>query len=120
MTYQEKLIRQLAKKYNIDYRVVKEIVYSPLKFTNRVVTDNTDMRPIRIMYFGVFTQKDRKNKANRMSGIIEVLLDNLDEVKIVMEVTSAESAKKIIENARKTNDYKTVKTIWDAWQEYIK
>ena len=65
MNYQEKLIRKLAKKYNLDHRVVKDVVYSPLKFTNRIVQHPTDMRAVRIMYFAVFTQKTKRNKESR-------------------------------------------------------
>ena len=126
MDYQEQLIRKIAKEHDIDFRIVKEVVYSPLKFTNRVIQHNTDMRPMRIMYFGVFMQKIKKNKANRMSGMIEVLLENIDEVTIVMgailqfPVTSVAGAEKIINSARDTNDYDKIKMIWDAWQEYKK
>ena len=126
MDYQDKLIRKLAKKYDIDSRVVQEVVYSPLKFVNRIVRHISDARPIRIMYFGAFTQKERKNKANRMEGQSDVLLENIEEVIIVMgailqfPISTMEGAKKIINDAVKTKDYEKIKLIWDAWQEYKK
>ena len=126
MDYQDKLISKLAKKYKIDRRVVKEIVYSPLKFTNRVVKDPVDPRAVRIMYFGVFTQKPGKNKRNRMEKQVEALLENMDEVIIVMgamlqfPVSTMEGAKRILTDARDTDDYEKIKMIWDAWHEYKK
>lgn len=126
MNYQEKLIRKIAKEKNLDFRVVREAVYSPLKFTNRVVQHPTDMRPVRIMYFGVFTQKTKKNKLSRMEMMVEKLLDNMEEVVVVMgamlqfPITTVEGAEKIINDAKDSNDYDKIKMIWDAWQEYIK
>ena len=126
MNYQDKLIRKIGKKYNLDWRVVQEVVYSPLKFTNRIVKDPTDMRPVRIMYFGIFTQKPTKNKLSRMKGHVKVLLENMEDVIIVMgailqfPISTMEGAKNIIINARDTNDYDKIKLIWDAWQEYKK
>ena len=126
MNYQDKIISNLAKKYNLDSRIVKSIVYSPLKFTNRIVKHNMDMRPIRIMYFGVFMQKERKNKKNRMNRFVEELLNNMDEVIIVMgstlqfPISTMKGAEKIINDANDSDDYEKIKMIWDAWQEYIK
>ena len=120
MRTQETIIKNLAKKYNLDHRIVKEVVYSPLKFTNRVVKDPMDMRPIRIMYFALFVQKPKKNKANRMSGMIETLLENIKDVTVAMYANSIEEAKKIINNAKEAKDYLKIKEIFDAWQEYIK
>ena len=62
--HQDRFIRELAKKYNKDPRVIREIVYSPLKFATRVISDPADVRPIRIRYFGVFTLKHRDAKNN--------------------------------------------------------
>jgi len=126
MDYQDKLINKLGKKYNIDPRVVKQVVYSPLKFTNRVVQDPADMRPVRIMYYCVFTQKPSKNKMSRMEGQVDILLENMDEVIIVMgailhfPISTMAGAKKILIDARETKDFEKVKMIWDAWKEYTK
>jgi len=127
MNFQDRIIREIANEYKLDWRIVQEIVYSPLKFLKKVVTDPADERPVRIMYFGVFAQKlGKKNKSSRMEKRIKKLLDNIDEVTVVMGVMlqfpirSAASAKKIIEEARDSGDIEKIEMIWNAWLEYNK
>lgn len=126
MNYQDKIIKDLAKKHNLDSRIVKAIVYYPIKFTKDVFKDPVDMRPVRIRYFGVFTQKVVKNKMNRLNNMFEILYNNIDDSFIVMNAVlgfpmkNKDSARKILEQARDTNDYDKLKLVWDAYNEYIK
>ena len=54
---QERIIKEIAKKYNLDTRLVKTVVYHPIKFAKTKMENPTNNRPIRIRHFGLFTQK---------------------------------------------------------------
>lgn len=124
MNYQDKLIREIAKENNLDWRVVQAAVYSPLKFVRKVVEHPSDMRPVRIMYFGVFMQKlGKHNKAKRMERKVNKMLENIDEVALIMStqlgfiVKSADSAKRILNDALESKDVEKIDLIWNEWQE---
>lgn len=53
----DKLVKQLSKKHGIDPRVVRLIADYPIKFFKHVAGDDTDLRPVRIRYMGVFIPK---------------------------------------------------------------
>ena len=55
--WQKDLIRELAKKYGLDIRVVRTMVYYPYLFTKRVIKDPHDNTPIRHRYLGCFNIK---------------------------------------------------------------
>ena len=59
---QKKIRKQLAKKYNRDVRVIEAITKHPFKFLTDIMEDKDDMNPVRVMYLGVFAQKNRMNK----------------------------------------------------------
>ena len=126
MLKQDIIIRDLAAKYKKDPRIIEAIVYSPLKFTKKVIEDPNDDRPIRIKYFGVFVQKPIFNKDTRMKKLIEDLRKDMVATSIVMgailhfPVPTTESAKHIIDMAEEQDDYDKVRLIWDALQEYNK
>ena len=124
MLVQDKIIRELAVKYKKNPRVIESIVYSPLKFSKNVINDDTDSRPIRIRYLGVFTQKHIMNKDTRFNKLVEDLEKDITTTSIVMatilhfSITGVESAKRIIESAKESKDYEKIKMIWDALKEY--
>lgn len=126
MVKKDKIIRRLAKEYNKDIRIIEQIVNSPLKFTNRVIQDPLDDRPVRIRYFGVFVQKESYNKKKMTEDRIRILTDNIDDVTIVMAsilgftITSHKGAQRIIDEIKETKDYDKLKLIWDAYKEYEK
>lgn len=60
--WQKQLIKELAEKYGIDVRVVRQMVYYPFLFTNRKMSDSVDMSPIRHRHLGVFLLKKRFEK----------------------------------------------------------
>ena len=53
-TWQKELIRELAKKYGVDVRVIRTMVYYPYIFSKNVMQDPHDNRPIRHRYLGAF------------------------------------------------------------------
>lgn len=57
--WQKKAIREIAKKYGIDIRVVRQIVYYPFLFMARHMADTGDAMPIRHRHLGVFLLKKR-------------------------------------------------------------
>jgi len=124
--FQRRLLTKLANKYGIDKRIVKEVVYSPLKFTRDIISDDVDERPIRIRYFGAFIQKKNSNKSSRMNTMFEVLYNNIEDTFIVMvsllgfQLKNKDSARKTLETARDQKDYDKIKMIYDAYKEYTK
>lgn len=124
MKVEDKIIRHIAKKYNKDPRVVREIVYHPLLFAKRRMEDDAEDRPIRIRYFGAFTQKEIKNKEFIMVKRKNVLLDNLDEVFEAVISTgrhddiSKDDIKEMLEES--DNLRGVVNDIWNVWQEWLK
>jgi len=60
--WQKKAIRDIAKKYGIDIRVVRQIVYYPFVFMARKMSDRDDLLPIRHRHLGVFLLKKRWEK----------------------------------------------------------
>ena len=130
MDVPDKIIKDIAQKYNKDVRVVKEIVYSPLKFVKRKITDPIDKRPIRIRYFGVFVQKEFYTKETKqMNRRVRELLKNIKEVTIVMMTMlgyvlprngSKDSAIRIIKEAERNKDYEKINDIYNAWKEFVK
>lgn len=58
----DRFIKDLAKKYNKDERVIRSIVNSPFLFTKRMMMSLDDERPIRIPRIGTFTLRYGKGK----------------------------------------------------------
>lgn len=121
---QNKLIKDLAKKYNLDKRVIHNIVYYPIRFAKTKMEDPCNNRGIRIRYFGLFTQKHIVNKDYLYNLRVKSMLDNIDNVAIMMgsilgfQISSANSAKIIIETALEQKDYDKLQLIWDEWSYY--
>ena len=61
-TWQKQLIKELAEKYGVDVRVVRQMVYYPFLFTNRKMANKQDGTPIRHRHLGVFLLKKRFEK----------------------------------------------------------
>ena len=119
--HQDRFIRELAKKYNKDHRIIREIVYSPLKFTTRVVSDSTDMRPIRIRYFGVFALKHKNAKDNLFKDRVKKMKSNMGKTLILMVaigylIKDEKSVNRILDEALETKDYDKIQTIWEEYK----
>lgn len=57
MGIKDEHVRKLAKKTNIDPRVVRLVADYPIKFAKEKMSNEEDWRPIRIRYFAVFLPK---------------------------------------------------------------
>lgn len=58
----DKIVKELAKKYGLDERVVRSITASPFLFSKKVINSLEDERPVRIPYMGCFVMRRHKNK----------------------------------------------------------
>jgi len=68
--WQKELIRDIAKEYGIDIRIVRQMVYYPFLFTRDKMAKDEDWRPIRHRYFGAFTLKGReRNKMEKKQKV---------------------------------------------------
>lgn len=115
----EDIILDLAKEYGLSKRVVKSVVYSPLRFLSRVVANDYDDRAVRIPYFGVFHMRKRFLKAiNDIEQMGKILLININYTYLVMRsilnfpITSVESARRIIIDAIGHNDIDKITLIF--------
>ena len=124
MLEQERLIRNIAKKKEMNLRITKTIAYYPLKFAKERMTDLSDDRPVRIRYFGAFVHKYMGSKKYRYEKKADLLLDSIEDVAVMMatilgfQLVNFESAKNIIELAVEQKDYEKIKMIWDEWESY--
>ena len=119
--HQDRLIRKLAKKYNKDPRIIKELVYSPLKFTSRIVSDPVDMRPVRIRYFGVFALKHKNAKDNLFKDRVKRLKSSMSKTLIIMAsmgylIKDDSSVNRILDEALEIKDYEKIQTIWEEYK----
>jgi hypothetical protein len=57
MGIKDEHVRKIAKKTNIDPRVVRLVADYPIKFAKEKMSNEEDWRPIRIRYFAVFLPK---------------------------------------------------------------
>lgn len=69
MAYQDILIRDMACKYKMTITQMRQLVYSPFHLARHVITDDSNYHSIRVPYFGLFTQKIKTNKANRLARV---------------------------------------------------
>jgi len=119
--HQDRLIRELAKKYNKDPRVIKEVVYSPFKFASRTISDPVDVRPIRIRYFGVFTLKHKDAKDNLFKDRVKRLKNAMSKTIIIMAslgyfIIDDNSVNRILDEALEVRDYGKIQTIWEEYK----
>jgi hypothetical protein len=121
LLHQDRQIRALAKKFNIDPRIVKEVVYSPLKFASRTISDPVDMRPIRIRYFGVFALKHRDAKDNMFKDRVKKMKGAMSKTLIIMAgmgylIKDDKSVNRILDEALEIKDYEKIQTIWEEYK----
>lgn len=59
MLKEKEIINEIAKRKNMDPRVVSLIANYPFHFTRKVMKEPEDYRPVRIRYFGLFALKPK-------------------------------------------------------------
>lgn len=73
----KQIIKHLAEKHKRDARVIDLVTRHPFRFTRDVMSDPEDYRPVRLMYFGVFLQKNTNNKKNYYGKIHRTYIELL-------------------------------------------
>jgi len=79
----DRIIKELANKYNLDERVIRSITSSPFLFSKKVMGSLEDERPVRIPYMGCFVIRRHKNKDLLQIMILKYIV--LDLIKQVEE-----------------------------------
>ena len=69
----QSIIKNISKSTGIDIRVVTQVVHHPFKFVRDKISGNEE-RPIRIRYFGVFSQKYLLNKHSSVKRKVDIIL----------------------------------------------
>lgn len=69
--WQKKLIKELAEKYGIDIRVVRQMVYYPYLFTKAAIAQEDSCRPIRHRHMGVFLSKKVYERKLNETKVVE-------------------------------------------------
>ena len=119
--HQDKYIRKLAREFGKDERVVKEIVYSPLKFATRVISDPLDSRPVRVRYFGVFALKHVLAKDNLFRDRVKRLKAKIGKTLLIMAnmgylIKDESSVVRILDDALADRDHEKIQAIWEEYQ----
>lgn len=119
--HQDRLMRRLAKEHGKDPRVIKEIVNSPIKFANRVISDPWDIRPIRIRYFGVFMLKHKDAKDNLAKAHVKYMKAKIVKIMIIMTsmgyiIKDETSVNRILDEALENKEYDKLQVIWEEYK----
>jgi hypothetical protein len=69
----QSIIKNISKSTGIDIRVVTQVVHHPFKYVRDKISGNEE-RPIRIRYFGVFSQKYLLNKHSSVKRKVDIIL----------------------------------------------
>jgi hypothetical protein len=87
----QSIIKNISKSTGIDIRVVTQVVHHPFKFVRDKVSGNEE-RPIRIRYFGVFSQKLLLNKQSSTKRKVERILRwSTDNLAIYLNLSEEEA-----------------------------
>lgn len=70
-------IKSLSLKYNLDTRVITEIVNHPLRYMRGLVSGN-NVDSVRIKHFGLFAQKRGDSKKRISSKASKKMIDRLE------------------------------------------
>lgn len=120
--FERRTFASIARQTGLDPRVVKHIALHPFRFLSHVMVDDTDHRPVRINFFGVFMEKKEYLKAlNDLAHMRDILLDNIDYVFLIMvsllgfKLKSTADAKALINKAFEQSDRLKLKMIFDEF-----
>lgn len=118
MKEQDKLIKHISLIKFKDPRVIQAIVYHPLLFAKRKMTDPDDLRPIRIRYFGAFVGKYMRNKEmfKKLSYVIAALKAHPELIEIFVDPVCAteKEARVYVNQLFDRNDKDSLNAIYDV------
>lgn len=78
--WQKEIITNISKTFNLDKRVVREIVYYPLLFLHQHIIDDICERPIRIRKLGVWVLRGNRGKKKVLQKQYNFLLEHSEEL----------------------------------------
>jgi hypothetical protein len=106
------LIEQLSREYKLDQRVIRLIVYNPLRFLKQSVLSN-DINPFRLSYMGVFNLKRRDGKYRLAKNRINKIL-KLEHAKLLiyLDIFSTDLLKDFLFKLLEDNNYKAIEDLY--------
>lgn len=90
--WQKEIIRNLAKKYNTDVRIIRQIVYYPYVFLSNRINDFNDLNGVRLRYLGIFAPKKRFLKQKEYREFYKLKKENYKEWKKLRDEKNAAKA----------------------------
>ena len=78
-------VKELAKKHKMDPRVVKHIVDHPARFIRKVIV-SSDVRPVRLMHFGIFDLKHPTLKLRKAQIKVDIIKSVLSELSTTVDM----------------------------------
>lgn len=79
MGIKDEHVKKLAKKTNIDPRVVRLVADYPIKFAKEKMSNEEDWRPIRIRYFAVFLPKAAGHEYEKSDSVGKKRKGNIED-----------------------------------------
>ena len=123
MKEQDRIIKHISLIKHKDVRVVQNIVYHPLLFAKKKMADPDEFRPIRIRYFGVFTQKWMRNKEmfKRLSYIITAIKNHPELIQLFEDpvFTNERDARLYVNRLFDENNKEGIREVYDAMYKAI-
>lgn len=119
-----KIRNAISKAEGLPFNLVKAITDYPFKFAKEKMTDPIEERPVRIRYFGAFTQKPIHTKNYGANMRVHVLKEYIEETTIMMAtvlhfvVPTFDSAIRILDDALASKDYEKIDIIWNEWKKF--
>ena len=118
MKEQDRIIKHISLIKSKDVRVVQSIVYHPIFFAKKVMSDPDDYKPIRIRYFGVFVQKYMRNKDmyKKLSYIIKAIKKYPKLIEIFVDPTFSNEldARKYVNKLFDENNKEALTVVYDV------
>jgi pyruvate-formate lyase len=90
----DRIIRELSKKYGKDERIIRAITNTPFLFAKKTINSLEDERPIRIPYMGTFVMRRHKNKTKHLHYVL--LKDIFSKIQEQYSKTTTPDEKKAI------------------------
>lgn len=85
MGIKDEHVKKLAKKTNIDPRVVRLVADYPIKFAKEKMSNEEDWRPIRIRYFAVFLPKAAGHEYEKSDSVGKKRKGNIEDKEISVQ-----------------------------------
>lgn len=114
-------VKELAKKHNMDARVVNHIVGHPSRFLRKVVTSD-DTRPVRIMHFGIFALKHAMLKVYKTRDKVAYFHNHENELRLIEKEKgfNTDELLKTLDDLLLSENYNEINRLYSAYISVIK